>query len=292
MLPTIQTIRATQLITSDEQLRKYIPNLFATAKGETPFYDKLLPWLDTAERWVVQQFIGNDFLPALLATDVDEPMRVTATLVVVNEAFMRAVPSLDLVLTPNGFGIVSNQNVAPASRDRVARLLASLESNRDNSIEQLVRYLHANNEWADGSARRWFAATLFPNIDLANLCGFTEHRWVNYLGLRSKAIDLEHRIAEEFISPEQLDVFRREVMTLFDDMTLTVMQHARVTEQLRQIIVNVLQGNLLNIQSLRDIVDFMRKHETHFPEFAASDTAKLFTPPIFENKKENHGYFF
>lgn len=37
------------------------------------------------------------------------------------------VPSLDLVLTPNGFGIVSNQNVAPASRDRVARLIASLE---------------------------------------------------------------------------------------------------------------------------------------------------------------------
>lgn len=25
-----------------------------------------------------------------------------------------AIPSLDLVLTPNGFGIVSNSNVAPA----------------------------------------------------------------------------------------------------------------------------------------------------------------------------------
>ena len=282
----------TKLITTDAQLRRYLPNAFATARGETPFFDRLLPWLETAERWLFSQFVGDDFLPTLLALDEDDPLRITATLVVVNEAFMRAVPSLDLVLTPNGFGIVSNQNVAPASRDRVARLVASLEANRDNCIEQLVRYLHANGEWVTGSARRWFAATLFPNIDLANLCGFTEHRWANYLGLRSKAINVEQRIAEEFISPEQLAVFRREVMSLFDDMTLTVMQHARVTEQLRQIVVNVLQGNLLNTQSLRDIVDYMRKHEHQFPEFRQSATYKLFEPPVFENQKTASGYFF
>ena len=204
---------ATKLITNDEQLRKFIPNLYTTAKGEKPFFDRLLPWLETAERWLVGQFVGADFLPTLLAADEDEPIRISATLVVVNEAFMRAVPNLDLVLTPNGFGIVSNQNVAPASRDRIARLLASLETNRDNSIEQLLTYLHRNSQWLGGTARRWFAATLFPNIDLANLCGYTEHRWVNYLGLRSKAIDVEQRIAEEFISPEQMNVFRHKVMT-------------------------------------------------------------------------------
>ena len=283
---------ATKLITSDEQLRRFVPNMFATAKGETPFYDRLLPWLETAERWLFSQFVGDGYADSFLALDENEPVRLVAACVVTHEAMLRAVPSLDLVLTPNGFGIVSNQNVAPASRDRVARLISSLETNRDNCIEQLIRYLHANSEWATGSARRWFAATLFPNIDLANLCGFTEHRWANYLGLRSKAIDVEQRIAEEFISPEQLGVFRREVMTLFGDVTLTVMQHARVTEQLRQIVVNVLQGNLLNIQSLRDIVDYMRKHPDDFAEFRHSATYKLFEPPIFENKKNAHGYFF
>ena len=38
-----------------------------------------------------------------------------------------AIPSLDLVLTTNGFGIVSNQNVVPASRERVDALISSLE---------------------------------------------------------------------------------------------------------------------------------------------------------------------
>ena len=283
---------ATKIITSDEQLRKYIPNLFATAKGETPFYDRLLPWLETAERWLFSQFVGDDYADTFLSLDENEPVRLTAAAVVVHEAFLRGVPSLDLVLTPNGFGIVSNQNVAPASRDRVARLIASLETSRDNAIEQLISYLLREEEWYQSTIRQWFTATLFPNIDLANLCGFTEHRWANYLGLRSKAIDVEQRIAEEFVSPEQLAVFREEVFSMTWDFSLTATSHTQIIERLRSVIVSVLQGNNVPVQSLRDIVDFMRKHEDHFPEFRASCTYKLFEPPIFENKKENHGYWF
>ena len=234
-----------------------------------------------------------------------------------HEAMMRAMPSLDLVLTPNGFGIVSNQNVAPASRERVSRLIASLETSRDNAIEQLITYLFRETEWYDSPTRHWFTATLFPNIDLANLCGFTEHRWANYLGLRSKVIDLEQRIAEEFISPEHLAVFRDEVFAMSWDLScepsampnsfehrrgdaengrrhfsLTQRSHAQVIERLRSIVVAALQGNALNVPSLRDIVDFMRKHDAQFPEFRSSRTYKLFEPPIFENKKKNCGYFF
>ena len=56
--------------------------------------------------------------------------------------------------------------------------------------------------------------------------------------------------------------------------------------------VAALQGNAMNVQSLRDIVDFMRKHKEQFPVFWQSATYKLFEPPIFENKKKSSGYFF
>ena len=58
-----------------------------------------------------------------------------------------------------------------------------------------------------------------PWRDLANLCGFTDHRWANYLGLRSKAIDIEQRTAEEYVSPEQLGVFRDEVFAMSWDFS-------------------------------------------------------------------------
>lgn len=282
----------TKLITTDEQLRRYMPNAFAVARGETPFFDRVLPWLQTAERWLFTQFVGDGYADAFLALDEDEPVRLTAACIVAHEAMMRAVPSLDLVLTPNGFGIVSNQNVAPASRDRVARLIASLETSRDDCIEQLVAYLFRIDEWYDSTIRRWFTATLFPFIDLANLCGFTDHRWANYLGLRSKAIDVEQRIAEEYVSPEELAALREERLVSSDEGFEASMARRQVIERLRSVIVATLQGNALNVPSLRDIVDFMRKHEDYFPEFRASRTYKLFEPPIFENKKNAHGYFF
>ena len=40
----------TRLITNDQQLRRYLPNAFDTVEGETTFHEKILPWLDQAER--------------------------------------------------------------------------------------------------------------------------------------------------------------------------------------------------------------------------------------------------
>ena len=56
----------TQLITSDEQLLRYLPNAFATVECEAPFYDKVLPGREAAERWLFMQFIGDEFADALI----------------------------------------------------------------------------------------------------------------------------------------------------------------------------------------------------------------------------------
>ena len=87
-------------------------------------------------------------------------------------------------------------------------------------------------------------------------------------------------------------VIRSEVMSAFTDISVATSHHTRVIEQLRQIVVTALQGNQVHIQSLRDIVDLMRKNETSFPHFRNSNTYKLFEPQIFENQKNAGGYWF
>lgn len=63
--------------------------------------------------------------------------------------------------------------------------------------------------------------------------------------------------------------------------------------------VAALQGNALNVPSLRDIVNFMRKHDAQFPEFRQSATYKLFfsmtkeiseAQALEERKKFVHGF--
>ncbi len=45
-------------------------------------------------------------------------------------------------------------------------------------------------------------------------------------------------------------------------------------------------------QSYFDIVNIIRENETVFPEWHNSATAELYTPPVFRNEKESHGYWF
>ena len=96
---------------------------------------------------------------------------------------------------------------------------------------------------------------------------------------------MEQRLAEEYISPEQLAVFRSEVMSAFTDISVATSHHTRDIEQLRQIVVTILQGNPIPEISLRDIVDLMRKNEASFSHFRNSNTYKLFEPPLFEKKE-------
>jgi hypothetical protein len=45
-------------------------------------------------------------------------------------------------------------------------------------------------------------------------------------------------------------------------------------------------------QYLADLVNFIRNNIELFQQWAESDTAQLYTPPVFVNKKEAQGYFF
>ena len=141
-----------KIITSDEQLRMLIPNVLTTVEGEPTLFDKLAPFLESAEDWAKQNFVPEEIFDEIAGTEslgLNERLKFPLERMVACHAYMTAIPSLDLVLTPNGFGIVSNQNVAPASRERVEHLITSLESQRDSAIEQLLLRLASRDDWQE-----------------------------------------------------------------------------------------------------------------------------------------------
>lgn len=275
------------LINSDNTLRKYIPNVFASVKGETPLFDKLEPFLATAEQWLITTFTSLPTFNTISGYADDNATKVAAQRLVVCEALRNAVPSLDLVLTPNGFGIVSTTNLAPASKERVARLVESLRDQRDSLIEQLLPLLVGASKWKSSDRYGFFAATLFPNITLANLCGYTENRWEHYLQLRLEAVNIEASLAEEYFSTELMDRLRSEVIC----GSVQANDKALVSG-IRSQIVAVLMGKPISQRHMTDLVNYVRTNAESFPEWYNSETAKLFSPPKFENKKENKGYWF
>ena len=275
------------LIKNDETLRRFMPNVFATAKGETPLFDKLTPWLTASEQWLKEKICGEDTLAEIVALDDMNVVKMLASQIVVSDAVRCAVPSLDLVLTPNGFGIVSNTNVAPASKERVERLIDSLYDMRDNAVELLLTSLRQMQSWTTSPQCRWFTATLFPNIDLVSLCGVTKHRWEKYVELRPMVIGIENSLADEYFSHEFMQILRLQAVATSAETNLSW-----IVNRLKPLIVDFIADKPIAQQKIVDIVNFIRNNPEEFPEWHNSDTAKLFSPPKFENKITNKGYWF
>ena len=276
-----------KLINNDDTLRQYLPNVFAMVKGEVSLFDKVKVDIDLAENWVIQTFVSTKTFDAICGYADDKPIKVITAKLIATEALRRAIPSLDLVLTPNGFGVVSNQNIAPASKERVDRLIGSLADYRDDCIANLLPLLSRESDWLGSVQASFFGVTMFPDLAITDQVKGTGSKWERYLSLRPNILDIEASLAEEFFSPELMARLRNEVLRKTHTADL-----ARVINAIRGQVVDLLNGGSIRMRDMIDVVNHIRCNPELFPEWHASETAKLFSPPIFKNKKESRGYFF
>lgn len=277
-----------KLITTDAQLRAYIPNIIASVKGETPFIERLSSFLDLAEDWVKTTFTSESTFNTICGYTDSNEIKIICSRLVVADALRRAIPSLDIVLTPNGFGVVSTQNLAPASKPRVDRLVGSMLAHRDDCIAALLPELVGASKWLTSSQADFFGATLFPDLGIVDAVGYIQgSRWEKYLELRPQVIDLEASLAEEWLSPELLSALRSQ--NLRGDLTE---KRNVIVRQVKAQILGYLKSGSFNSRRLADIVNYIRLNEESFKEWHRSETAKLFAPPVFRNEKKAKGYWF
>ena len=276
------------LITSDDQLRALIPHVMATVEGEPTLLETLAPYLEQAETWVSTNITSTAILDAIADQD-NTSMKELCCRIVANEAFRNAIPSLDLILTPNGFGIVSNSNVIPASRDRVERLMDSLEGTRDQAIEQLLTLLAVHEEWRTTEQGKFFAATLFPTPAVCYQLAIRQHIWDEYQKLHARLIKIENVLAETYFSHEQMTVFRTKVL---DGLSSCHPLEEHVIRSLQSYEMMLVTDIQVHPQSFYDLVNIIREHEELFPAWHTSTVADLYTPKVFENKKKSSGYWF
>lgn len=271
------------IINDDTKLRKYVPNVLATAKGEASLFDKVMPFLEESELWVFENFLRPQLIDTANSNEISVIERI-----IVNDAMYHAIPSLDIVLTPNGFGIVSNQNIAPASKERVERLVAQYEKNRDLNILLLLQFLPKHEGWIESEQGQFFSSTLFPNLTVVKNLGISEHLWENYLTLRDKIMIEEAELTEEYFGHVLMDCLRKQTIT----NSFATRLHRYISEHIRTYIIYKVKGEKCNRQFLADLITIIRNNPDDFTEWFESSISELFTPEVFINKKKSSGYFF
>ena len=298
-----------KLITSNDQLCAILPNIMTVVKGERPVIDKIVPFIDAAEKWLIDNICPKEIFDDIAARpdpssarlrnseSGDEPaqsqqsrdeilmkLKVTMARIVAFDAFRSAIPHLDIILTPNGFGIVNNSNIAPASKERVERLINSLLDNRDNEIESLLSLLPKETGWTSSDQGRFFSSTMFPNIDVTTRlpkvsCG----RWEQYLTVRETLQVMEDFFARQYLSKPLLQIFRDEVQT----GTYRSPLHIHACNIFRAIEIRCLRTpdptSTMHFEHyyLTGIVNCIKQNPDDFAEWHASETAKLYEPAIY-----------
>lgn len=277
-----------KIITTDEQLRTFVPNVFASVAGEPTFFQKLEPFLLSAETWAEQRITGPAALDEMAQMQPERIELHLLSVIIVSEAFRQAVPSLDLVLTANGFGIVSNTNVVPASKERITRLVDSLESTRDDAISSVLPYLDKLDGWANTEQQTWFKATLFPMPSMIVKLGYTTKIWQSYLSVLDQFSVVETEIAEQWLSPEYMQLLRSYGL----NESAAPAPDRRILDGVRRAVLSAVKNSRLPVPLLDSLVNYIIGHPEEYQVWHDSDTAKLFNPPVFVNKKESHGYFW
>ena len=117
---------------SQKEFEKFVPSL---RDGGEEIYKGIEPYLQPAY-WRLKNELKVELMNNKCAPYFRRAVYATAA--------YNALPTLDLVATPNGFGVVSNQNIAPASKERVAALRESLRQYKSDCKDQcLERYYQA-----------------------------------------------------------------------------------------------------------------------------------------------------
>lgn len=250
---------------------------------------------------------------AKLSAVIEEKLKVA----ICSRAAYNAMPHLDLVLTPTGFGIVSNQNTAPASKERVGALREQLRIDASEMEDDVMEYLAWQNLMVDRQTRvrnLLWTARLMDRYGIRPTDNVLERLFQRnvlwqapyFYGYGTRTKDLRRVYKEE----------RQELMTAMHDANARLVDvispelnealiafqyggvkpddtvlYAMLLENARYLLAAyVMQQPTAHFE--RQLLDTLMKHAAEIPEFFNSRTYEAYKVKAYENGKDDACYFF
>lgn len=252
---------------------------------------QILTWHDRFRNIASPEiFRSLNNLDAISVTeDIDRLTRLHRYLVgaICSLAFWDAIPQLDLVLTPTGFGVVSNQNVAPASADRVKALRSQLRRQGLGYFEDALEELRHLGAADKSPACAEYFRTIFWRSAHIRVFGIPSPTYDDLLG-KLPEINRAQMTLAKIISPEQLSaLISAEAHATATPMEEMLLQMCRVlcVYEIGQ------NGKLWQSQKLV-ILAFMEDHLDDFPAYRDSQTYQANHINPYENKPDDPCFFF
>lgn len=204
-------------------------------------------------------------------------------------AMYNVVNQQDLILTNNGFGVVSNQNVAPASKDRVSAFKDDIMRSADRAFELAIDELRQVETWSNSiQAERNINSVMFFTWHLSSYAGIIKPTRQTLEEYAPKIMEAQCHIAR-IISNEQLYAVVESLRTAKPDAAYKSL-HILMLKFVGGFIAKL---NEFSMRRLRDdIYNYVESNLDSFPIYKDSAAYKANHFKQYENKKEDTTYFF
>lgn len=200
-------------------------------------------------------------------------------------AICAALPSLDLVYTPTGFGVVSNQNLSPASSERVNRLRSDLVTQGWDAFDSFLDILRHFEEWRKTPIAPTYFKSLFWRGEDMKLFGMANPHRSDLNNALPKIFDAEN-VLKSFISKAQFDVFCRDILECADNR-----YHKIAIDYCRLFVVEYSEHGAATAAKAA-LLQFMEENEVEFPEYMNSREYEANHYKGYENKRRDTSFFF
>lgn len=206
------------------------------------------------------------------------------------EAFLASLRQLDLVLTPTGFGVVSNDNLAPASKQRVDALEAQLRTQYCKVLAMTLNLLRSEN-WGATAQARHFIEHLYDEYAyfFDTHKGASSTDWQAYQSVIEDAEEMLRTKMGDAQMDDMLDAFRRGDTNRLEPYREVIALVVRFTDTWAAKGVATLKQPVFR-RMMRILDDDGNKEYFKLYRESASYKANHYEP--YRNTKDSAGYVF
>ena len=203
-------------------------------------------------------------------------------------AFMNEMRSLDLVLTPTGFGVVSTNDTAPASKMRVDALDGQLRRSERLLLGTLLDRLFRVSRWNQQPQRQWAVQTLFFCIQqLEQFAGINHPKpedWdTSYPTIMAADAYLRKHIGNAFMD---------ELLAQMTSHSLTVANGTIVLLCEQYIGACIAQNARMKEETYMQLINRLEADPGQYPEYADGEGYRLNHFKPYENHAEDSAFHF
>lgn len=279
------------IISNPEDLNLYLPHTVSPAKGDKSLFDKISAHIIEADMWGQRKVCPESYLNKYARESVElwSGMRT----IVANHALLSALASIDVVLTPNGIGVVSTETIAPASKERVNALREELMQNRDDAILRVLCSLLQDPRYqAQPAARAWMNSLFQPWHTIYTTESDRGFSLREYDKISARLNSAEYMIAEKSISHEIMRYLRSEVVSNIDNMSDDSENIWSVIDAVRQLAIKNIHNEKIFQSEYVALIDLIKEDQKLAGIWSGTRQARMYSLPEFKNDRNSGGFFF